>query len=72
MSTEAMAEVVGRLRASVVIPMHWFSGASLVTFLDEMEGQFDVVETGGPELDLSLQDLPGRPTIMVLEPAYLP
>jgi hypothetical protein len=52
--------------------MHWFSGASLVTFLDEMEGQFDVVETGGPELDLSLQDLPGRPTIMVLEPAYIP
>ena len=72
MSTEAMAEVVGRLRASVVIPMHWFSGASLVTFLDEMEGQFAVVETGGSDLDLSLQDLPGRPTIMVLEPAYIP
>ncbi len=72
MSTEAMADVVGRLRASVVIPMHWFSGASLLTFLDEMEGSFDVVETGGPELDLSLQDLPGRPTIIVLEPAFLP
>ena len=72
MSTEAMAEVVSRLRASVVIPMHWFSGASLVTFLDKMEGQFDVVETGGADLDLSLQDLPGRPTIMVLEPAYIP
>ncbi len=72
MSTAAMAEVVGRLRASVVIPMHWFSGSSLVTFLDEMEGRFDVVETGGADLDLSLQDLPGRPTIMVLEPEFIP
>ena len=72
MSTEAMAEVVSRLRASVVIPMHWFSGASLVTFLDEMEGQFQVVETGGPDLELSLQDLPGSPTIMVLEPDLIP
>lgn len=72
MSTEAMSEVVRRLRASVVIPMHWFSGASLVTFLQEMEGQFQVVDVGGPELDLSLQDLPGRPTIMVLEPDFIP
>jgi len=72
MSTEAMAEVVSRLRASVVIPMHWFSGASLVTFLNEMEGQFQVVEVGGPDLELSLQDLPGSPTIMVLEPEYIP
>lgn len=72
MSTEAMADVVSRLRASIVIPMHWFSGASLVTFLDEMEGQFQVVETGGPDLELSRQDLPGSPTIMVLEPDLIP
>lgn len=72
MSTEAMAEVVSRLRASVVIPMHWFSGASLTTFLQEMEGQFQIVETGGPDLELSLQDLPGSPTIMVLQPEYIP
>lgn len=72
MSTESMGEVVSRLRASVVIPMHWFSGASLQTFLAEMEGKFQVVETGGPDLLLSLQDLPGSPTIMVLEPEYIP
>lgn len=72
MSTEAMGEVVSRLRASVVIPMHWFSGASLQTFLAEMEGKFQIVETGGPDLMLSLQDLPGSPTIMVLEPEFIP
>ena len=72
MSTAAMGEVVSRLRASVVIPMHWFSGASLETFLAEMEGTFQVVEVGGPDLMLSQQDLPGSPTIMVLEPEYIP
>ena len=72
MSTQAMADVVRRLRASVVIPMHWFSGASLDRFLATMKGSFQVVQTGGPDLELSLQDLPGSPTIMVLDPALLP
>jgi L-ascorbate metabolism protein UlaG (beta-lactamase superfamily) len=70
MSTEAMAEVVSRLRSSVVIPMHWFSGASLETFLARMEGSFDVVRTEQSSLELSLADLPGRPTIMVLTPEW--
>jgi hypothetical protein len=52
--------------------MHWFSGASLSAFLAKMEGAFDIVETGGPDLDLSLADLPGRPTILVLDPAPIP
>jgi L-ascorbate metabolism protein UlaG (beta-lactamase superfamily) len=70
MSTAAMAEVVSRLRSSVVIPMHWFSGASLDTFLAEMEGTFDVVRTEQSSLEMSLSDLPGRPTIMVLNPEW--
>jgi L-ascorbate metabolism protein UlaG (beta-lactamase superfamily) len=72
LSVADMVGVVRRLRSSVVIPMHWFSGASLQTFLTEMEGEFAVVETGLPELDLSLQDLPGQPTIMVLDPSPVP
>lgn len=66
-----MAGVVRRLRSSVVIPMHWFSRASLDAFLTEMSAEFTVVETGGAQLALSLDDLPSAPTIMVLEPAYL-
>ena len=66
---EDMAGVVRRLRSSVVIPMHWFSQASLRAFLDEMSAEFSVVETGGAQIALSLDDLPSRPTIMVLEPA---
>ena len=71
MRMEDMAGVVKRLRSSVVIPMHWFSDETLQAFLTEMSGEFAVVDVGGPEIDLSRQDLPGSPTILLLEPAYL-
>jgi L-ascorbate metabolism protein UlaG (beta-lactamase superfamily) len=66
-----MAGVVRRLRSSVVIPMHWFSEASLQAFLTEMSAEFIVVETGGAQISMSLDDLPSTPTVLVLEPAYL-
>ena len=66
-----MAGVVRRLRSSVVIPMHWFSPQSLDRFLTEMSAEFQVVETGGAQIALSLRDLPSQPTILVLEPAYI-
>lgn len=71
MSLPDMIAVVQRLKSSVVLPMHWFSGASLDAFLLGMAGEFDVVEVGGPSIDLSLRDLPNRPTIKVLRPAWL-
>jgi hypothetical protein len=46
MRLEDMAGVVRHFRSSVVIPMHWFSAASLRRFLDEMAPDFAVVETG--------------------------
>lgn len=72
LAVDDMVGVVRRLRSSVVMPMHWFSGASLRTFLTEMEAEFDIVETGMPEIDLALGELPGRPTILVLDPAPIP
>lgn len=71
MRQEDMAGVVRRLRSSVVIPMHWFSEQSLQAFLAEMSAEFSVVETGGAQIALSLDDLPSQPTIMVLEPAFI-
>lgn len=68
MAVSEMSEVVRRFRSSIVIPMHWFSGSSLRVFLSTMQTEFDVVETGMPSLDVSLRNLPGRPTIMVLTP----
>ncbi len=66
-----MAQVVSRLRSSVVLPMHWFSGASLEQFLRGMEGQFRVVRLDQPDIELSRDLLPSEPTIIVLEPAFL-
>jgi len=66
-----MMRIVSRLRSSVVIPMHWFSGTALATFLAGMEGEFDVVETGMSSIEIGLRDLPGRPSILVLSPRLL-
>jgi L-ascorbate metabolism protein UlaG (beta-lactamase superfamily) len=71
MRLEDMKAVVQRLRSSVVIPMHWFSGASLEQFVADMQGSFDVVRLDQPDIVLSLDRLPKTPTIMVLQPAWL-
>ena len=66
-----MMRVIRRLRSSIVIPMHWFGDYTLNAFLVGMRDAFDVVEVGGPALEVSLDRLPGRPTIMVLRPDWL-
>ncbi len=71
MSTTSMGEVVSRLRSSIVIPMHWFSDASLEAFLTQMAPNFDIVRLDTPELEISRDKLPANPTILVLTPAWL-
>ncbi len=66
-----MISVLRRLRSSVVIPMHWFGDATLEAFLLGMSGEFDIARPGGASIDLSLRDLPDRPTVVVLRPAWL-
>lgn len=67
----SMVQVVERFRSSVVVPMHWFSSASLERFVTRMEDEFDVVRLEQPDIELGLSKLPRRPTIMVLQPAWL-
>ena len=71
LSLPEMIQVIKRLRSSIVIPMHWFSTLALDAFLRGMEEEFLVVDVGGPSLTVSRDRLPSRPTIMVLQPAYL-
>lgn len=66
-----MMRVVGRLRSSVVIPMHWFGDGTLRAFVDGMSTQFAVIEAGESSLELSLANLPRQPTIIVLRPQLL-
>ncbi|REC58967.1 Zn-dependent hydrolase [Rhodosalinus sediminis] len=71
MALDDMIAVLKRLRASVVLPMHWFSGRSLGTFRDGMADDFAIVDRNAPFIDVSLADLPERPTVVFLQPRRL-
>jgi len=67
-----LLRVMERMRASVVIPMHWFGRGTLETFLVEMEGSgFDIRRFSDSDITLGLSDLPARPSVYLLEPAFL-
>lgn len=66
-----MIKVLQRLKSSVVLPMHWFGTFTLESFLVGMEEEFDVVRTEENWIELSLKDLPRRPTVIVLQPRFL-
>ncbi|KNG94824.1 MBL fold metallo-hydrolase [Pseudaestuariivita atlantica] len=66
-----MITVLKRLRSSIVIPMHWFSGFSLRAFAQGMEGEFEVLVLDVPYLDVSLRSLPRSPTVMILQPQFV-
>tara|TARA_R110002124_G_scaffold214784_3_gene380772 strand:- start:132 stop:953 length:822 start_codon:yes stop_codon:yes gene_type:complete len=71
LSLPEMTAVLKRLKSSIVIPMHWFSDFALDRFLVGMADEFQVVRLEGSSLDVSLDRLPSRPTIMVLRPSYI-
>ena len=66
-----LKRMLERLRSSIVIPMHWFGRSNLEAFVVEMSDTYAVERPGGASLTVSLRDLPDRPTIVVLEPAFL-
>jgi L-ascorbate metabolism protein UlaG (beta-lactamase superfamily) len=67
MNQAAMIEVMKRLRASVVIPMHWFGRANLERFLAGMGGEFAIERAGSASAVFARDRLPARPTVVVLE-----
>lgn len=70
--TDSIVRILKRLKSSVVIPMHWFARSSLDRFVVGMADEFDVQRTGASAFEVSLRNLPSRPTVLVLEPRYLP
>ena len=71
LSLPDMISVLKRLRSSVVIPMHWFSGAGLGAFLEGMQDTFRIDIRNTRDLTVSLRTLPSEPTIVVLQPRFL-
>jgi L-ascorbate metabolism protein UlaG (beta-lactamase superfamily) len=66
-----MITVLKRLKSSAVIPMHWFSRSALEQFMVGMSDEFAIERVGGSSIELSLRNLPDRPTIVLLDPSYL-
>ncbi|WP_136634730.1 MBL fold metallo-hydrolase [Pseudooceanicola onchidii] len=71
LDTATMVRVVERLKASIVLPMHWFSDASLRWFLEGVQDEFDIDLRRTSELTVSLRDLPQRRKVVVLQPNWL-
>jgi len=67
----AMIRVLKRIRASLVIPMHWFGSYNLDAFLMAMSQDFDIERASEPFVEVSLRTLPSRPTILVMQPRFL-
>ena len=64
-----MIAVMQKLRASLVIPMHYFGAGSLEAFLAGMRADFAIRINEEPRTRVSLTGLPRRPTVLVL-PGY--
>ena len=71
MERAAMIRVIERLKSRIIIPMHWFSGMALTSFLNDVSDEFIILRDGRSSLEVSLATLPDRPTIIVLEPQWL-
>lgn len=65
MAQEEMVEVIRRIGASVVIPMHYFGSSVLGRFLALVEGEWAVRTQPAPELLVARASLPQR-TVIVL------
>ncbi|MBN9004281.1 MAG: MBL fold metallo-hydrolase [Rhizobiales bacterium] len=66
MSLAGMAEIVRRLRSSVVLPMHRF-GTPLAQLLGQLRGQFAIDQRAERTLTISAGTLPTTPTVIVLD-----
>ncbi|WP_018699997.1 MBL fold metallo-hydrolase [Amorphus coralli] len=69
MSQESVVQVVQRLRARIVLPMHYFSAWRLNEFLDDVRPDLAIDIRSDPTMTVSLATLPREPTVVVL-PGY--
>lgn len=68
LDTATMVKVMKRVKARVVLPMHWFGDGTLSGFLAGMRDEFEIEYPEGGAVTVSLMDLPKTPTIYVLRP----
>jgi L-ascorbate metabolism protein UlaG (beta-lactamase superfamily) len=66
MSQAAMVETLQVVKARLILPMHYFTAATLQRFLNHLGETFDVEISPTPEITLSVRDLPPSPKVLVL------
>jgi len=66
LSHDDMLEVIESIRPALIIPMHYFSGRSLETFIADVAGRYPVRRNDTPSIALSRAALPKRTEILVL------
>ncbi len=74
LNLQKMIGVLKRLKARIVLPMHYWGTGTLRAFLDGMSDEFVVIGHPSPTIDVSFHSLPSRPTIIVptLDPTLDP
>ncbi len=68
MDVKEMSNVVKRVNASLVLPMHWFGSFSLSRFVEEIKAAFPVTTNNGSQITVSLNSLPVQPSVIVMQP----
>ncbi|EIE48900.1 Zn-dependent hydrolase [Salipiger aestuarii] len=71
MGPDTTVKVVDRLKSRIILPMHWFAGSALERFIADVSDRFAIDRRAGPDMLVSLRDLPARPTVVVLRPEWL-
>jgi len=66
LDTDGMIEVLGAIKASLIIPMHFFSTYGLDRFLDRLGSKYPVDYNETPSLVVSRATLPPTPKVVVL------
>ena len=66
MTIDGMAEIVKRLRSSIVLPMHRL-GTPLGDFVSRLRSQFEVDLKPERSFSVSLETLPKAPTVVILD-----
>ena len=66
MAQAAMLGVLKKLKARVVIPMHYFGPATLARFIGTVGQEFQLETSSSPERIFSAAALPEQPILLVL------
>jgi len=67
---DKMAGVIKALRSRVILPMHAFGDYSLSQFVSHLSKDFAIRREQVRSITLAVDDLPAKPTVIVLEPQF--